>query len=296
MYLEGAAEGAGRAAGDVGILGGGLAPGDLAVTAGAHLVAGHDELEVPDLGALLQEHEAADLGAALRGGHGLVAEVELGRAHPHLPHGVHALHALQRRLPARRRDVLLHDVLGRRRLLHSIHDTQSFDRSIILLLCTRVHGIGKDGNVVVELAKTYDGRVADGAAEGAVVGDGAGDERRADDVEEELELGVGGGGCGAVDGGVVEGLGLEPGTHVGAGGAAALVGAGDVGEHLIGNGHLQHRVQGVVAVGVRAELPHHTTASTPIGHPTRSAGERDREEREREKQGKGREVKKVGDM
>ncbi|BAS74480.1 Os01g0763850, partial [Oryza sativa Japonica Group] len=113
----GAAEGAGRAAGGVGVLGGGLAPGDLAVAAGAHLVAGHDELEVPDLGALLPEHEPADLGAALRGGHVLVAEVELRRAHPHLSHGVHALQPLQRRLPARRRDVLLHDVLGRRRLL-----------------------------------------------------------------------------------------------------------------------------------------------------------------------------------
>lgn len=120
-YLEGATEGSWRAAGDVGLFGGGLAPGDLAVAAGAHLVAGHDELEEPDLGGLLPEHEAADLGAALRGGDGLVAEVELGRAHPHLPHGVHAPHPLQRRLPSRRRDVLLDDVLGRRRLLQSIH-------------------------------------------------------------------------------------------------------------------------------------------------------------------------------
>jgi hypothetical protein len=50
--------------------------------------------------------------------------VELGRAHPHLANGVHAPHPLQRRLPARRRDVLLDDVLGRRRLLRvdrSIH-------------------------------------------------------------------------------------------------------------------------------------------------------------------------------
>jgi hypothetical protein len=61
----------------MGVLGGGLAPGDLAVATGAHLVAGHDELEVPDLGALLPEHEAADLGAALGGGHVLVAQVEL---------------------------------------------------------------------------------------------------------------------------------------------------------------------------------------------------------------------------
>jgi hypothetical protein len=121
-YLERAAEGAGRAARDAGVLGGGLPPRDLAVAAGAHLVAGHYELEEPDLGRLLPEHEAADLGAALRGGDRLVAEVELGSAHPHLPHGVHAPHPLQRRLPARRRDVLLDDVLGCRCLLQ-------FDRS-----------------------------------------------------------------------------------------------------------------------------------------------------------------------
>lgn len=67
--------------------GGGVAGCARRGTAGAHLVAGHDELEEPDLGGLLPEHEAADLGAALRGGGGdrLVAEVELGRAHPHLP-------------------------------------------------------------------------------------------------------------------------------------------------------------------------------------------------------------------
>jgi len=126
FYLEGAAERARRAAGGVGLVGGGLAPRDLAVAAGAHLVAAHDELEEPDLGGLLPEHEAADLGAALGGGDGLVAEVELGRAHPHLAHGVHAPHPLQRRLPARRRDVLLDDVLGRRRLLQWIvHATGS---------------------------------------------------------------------------------------------------------------------------------------------------------------------------
>lgn len=106
--------------------------------------------------------------------------------------------------------------------------------------------------------KAYDGGVTDGAAEGAVVGDGAGDERGADDVEEELELGVGGGG--AIDGGAVEGLVLEPGAHVGAAGAAALVGAGRIDEHLIGDGHLQHGVQGVVAVQVRAQLPHRSHA------------------------------------
>jgi hypothetical protein len=83
------------------VLGGGLAPRDLAVAAGAHLVAGHDELELeePDLGCLLPEHEASDLAAALRGGDRLVAEMELGRAHPHPPHGVHDAHPLQRRLP-----------------------------------------------------------------------------------------------------------------------------------------------------------------------------------------------------
>jgi hypothetical protein len=117
-YLEGAAGWARRSARDVGLLGGGLAPRNLAVAAGVHLVARHDELEEPDLGGLLPEHESAHLGAALRGVDGLVAQVELGRAHAHLPHGVHAPHALQRRLPARRRDVLLDDVLGRRRLLH----------------------------------------------------------------------------------------------------------------------------------------------------------------------------------
>lgn len=107
-------------------------------------------------------------------------------------------------------------------------------------------------------AVAYDGGVADGAAEGAVVGDGAGDERRADDVEEELELG----GCvgGAADGGAVERLVLEPRAHVGAAGAAALVGAWRVDEHLIGDGHLQHGVQRVVAVQVRAQLPHRTHA------------------------------------
>ena len=118
----------------------------------------------------------------------------------------------------------------------------------------------------------YDGGVADGAAEGAVVRDGAGDERRADDVEEELELGGRGGG--PVDGGAVEGLVLEPGAHVGAPGAAALVGAGGVDEHLIGDGHLQHGVQGVVAVQVRAQLPHDTAAASPrrASTPTDGAG------------------------
>jgi hypothetical protein len=258
VYLEGAAEGAWRAAGGVGLLGGGLAPRDLAVAAGAHLVAGHDELEEPDLGGLLPEHEAADLGAALRGGDGLVAEVELGRAHPHLAHGVHAAHPLQRRLPARRRNVLLDDVLGRRRLLQLIvHATGS-----ILQDSGRARArVTKTKRARYRRWAAYDGGVADGAAEGAVVRDGAGDERRADDVEEELELGGRGGG--PVDGGSVEGLVLEPGAHVGAPCAAALVGAGGVDEHLIGDGHLQHGVQGVVAVQVRAQLPHDTAAASP---------------------------------
>jgi hypothetical protein len=123
------------------------------------------------------------------------------------------------------------------------------------------------------------------------VGHGAGNERRPDDVEEELELGGGGGG--PVGGGAVEGLELEPGAHVGAAGAAALVGAGGVDEHLIGDGHLQHGVQGVVAVQVRAQLPH-LHGDEPAAHQQQSraivpAGDRgERNERGEGREGKGR--------
>jgi hypothetical protein len=131
---------------------------------------------------------------------------------------------------------------------------------------------------------------------------GAGDERRPDDVEEELELRVGGGG--PAGGGAVERLDLEPGAHVSAARAAALVGAGRVDEHLIGDGHLQHGVQGVVAVQVRAQLPHDTTTSSrinagdPIEEPRTSvwagrqsyasacAGDRGRERNEEREKGR----------
>ena len=229
---------------------------------------GDYELEEPDLGCLVPEHEAADLGAALRGGGGdrLVAEVELGRAHPDLPHGVHAPHPLQRRLPARRRDVLLDDVLGRRRLLQSIIFSAS--NRVTISVRARVKNVLACMHAATDARAwqdddgwvAYDRGVADGAAESAIVRDGAGDERRPDDVEEELELRGGGGS--PVDGGAIEGLVLEPGAHVGAPGAAALVGAGRVDEHLIGDGHLQHGVQGVVAVQVRAQLPHDTAAAS----------------------------------
>lgn len=110
-----------------------LPPRDLAVAAGADLAAGHDELQAPQLRLLLPQHEPADLAAAalaallpaavpVAGASAVaVAAVELRGGHPHLAHRVHAGHLVQRPFPARRRDVLLHDVLRRRRLLESAH-------------------------------------------------------------------------------------------------------------------------------------------------------------------------------
>lgn len=124
-HLEGTAERARGAAGGVRLVPRRLAPRHLAVAAGADLAAGHDELQGPQLRLLLPQHEPADLAAAalaallpaavpVSSGAVGVAAVELRSRHPHLAHRVHALHLVQRPLAARRRDVLLHDVLGGR--------------------------------------------------------------------------------------------------------------------------------------------------------------------------------------
>lgn len=132
-HLERTAERARGAAGGVRLVPRRLAPRDLAVAAGADLAAGHDELQAPQLRLLLPQHEPADLaagalaallpaavpvsGAASAAAAAMavgVAAVQLRSRHPHLTHRVHALHLVQSPLPARRRDVLLHDVLGGR--------------------------------------------------------------------------------------------------------------------------------------------------------------------------------------
>lgn len=112
----------------MGLLGGGLAPGEFAVAAGAHLAAGHDQLEEPELRGLLPQDETSDLAGAVlgcggcgNGGGAVVAHVEFRSSHPHLAHRVHALHRRQHRLPAGGRYVLLENVLRRRCLLHFTH-------------------------------------------------------------------------------------------------------------------------------------------------------------------------------
>jgi hypothetical protein len=121
-----------------------LPPRDFAVAAGADLAAGHHELQAPELRLLLPQHEPADLAAAAALAALLpaavpvagtsasaaaaavaVSAVELGGGHPHLAHRVHARHLVQRPFPARRRDVLLHDVLRRRRLLEVSTSTRA---------------------------------------------------------------------------------------------------------------------------------------------------------------------------
>jgi hypothetical protein len=134
-HLERTAERARGTAGCVRLVPRRLAPRHLAVAAGADLAAGHDELQAPQLRLLLPQHEPADLAAAaalaallpaavvpVPGASAVavgVAAVQLRGRHPHLAHRVHALNLVQRPLPARRRYVLLHDVLGGGRLLGS---------------------------------------------------------------------------------------------------------------------------------------------------------------------------------
>lgn len=93
-------------------------------------------------------------------------------------------------------------------------------------------------------------------------GDGEGDEGGADDAEHELQLGAGhGGGLGA---GVVVVLlvgaqhpGLdEVGVAEELAGAGAAAGGAEGGEHLLGDGHLEHRLQPVLALQIGAQLPH----------------------------------------
>lgn len=99
-------------------------------------------------------------------------------------------------------------------------------------------------------------------------GDGEGDEGGADDAEHELQLAAAHGG--RLRAGVVVLLMLveaevgarHPGLDevgvaeelVGAGGAASRSAEGR--EHLLGNGHLQHRLQPVLALQIGAQLPH----------------------------------------
>lgn len=112
-------------------------------------------------------------------------------------------------------------------------------------------------------SRTYNGiglelLAEDGAGRLLGVVDGQRDERRADDAEHELQLAAGHG-ARLARAGPVGGVRPHPRLHVG---AAELGPAGPAaaaaGEHLLGDGHLQHRVQRVIALEVRAELPHQT--------------------------------------
>jgi hypothetical protein len=88
------------------------------------------------------------------------------------------------------------------------------------------------------------------------------DERRADDAERELELPACHGARLALPG-EVGGMRPHPRLDVG---ASNLGGAGAAaGEHLLGDGHLQHRVQRVIALQVGAELPHGADRRTARG-------------------------------
>jgi hypothetical protein len=87
--------------------------------------------------------------------------------------------------------------------------------------------------------------------------DGQRDERRADDAQHELQLPAGHG-ARLARAGPVGGVRPHPSLDVGAAEPGGPAGAAAAGEHLLGDGHLQHRVQRVVALEVRAELPHQT--------------------------------------
>ena len=123
-YLEEATEGSWGTFISVGRLRRRLIPSNLAITACTNLKPRNNELEVPQIRVLLPQHEPAELlrvllhvddGRAILVA--LAALVKLRRADPHRPRHAHAVHRVQRRLPARCRHVLLHYVFGRGGLL-----------------------------------------------------------------------------------------------------------------------------------------------------------------------------------
>jgi hypothetical protein len=88
--------------------------------------------------------------------------------------------------------------------------------------------------------------------------DGQRDERRADDAEHELQLPAAHG-AGLARAGPVGGVRPHPRLDVGAAEPGPpRTAAAPAGEHLLRDRHLQHRVQRVIALQVRAELPHQT--------------------------------------
>lgn len=91
----------------------------------------------------------------------------------------------------------------------------------------------------------------DGAVDGAIDLDLEGEKRRADDIEEEAHLVVTAGDDGG--GPLVGSLGLHPGGHVlpPEGGVGA-----EGGEHLLRDGDVEQRLEGVLAVEVGAHPPH----------------------------------------
>lgn len=97
-------------------LGRGLVPPDLAIATGADLEAGDNELQVPEVGVLLPQHETSDLGVSPRP-HAAVSLAHFRPDHLNLPYRIHAVHCIQHALAARGRHVLLDYVLCRRSFL-----------------------------------------------------------------------------------------------------------------------------------------------------------------------------------
>lgn len=132
MYLNDAPERAVGAFGGVGAEPRGVAPDDLAVTAGDDLVATHHQLQRPHSGRHLPEHKAPILPTPRpQALHTLPRRyLRFAAYHLHRPRGVHIFHPLLLLQTPRCRQVLLYDVTGTRRLLlitpYIFHDEQSW--------------------------------------------------------------------------------------------------------------------------------------------------------------------------
>jgi hypothetical protein len=125
-YLEGAAERADRTLGSMRAEPRGVAPHEPAVAAGVHLAPTDGQLDVPHLRGHLPQHEAARLRPLRRHAvpHHAAARLELGGHHPHLAHRVGVPDRGELLLPARGSQVLLQNVLRRRRLLRKNNESR----------------------------------------------------------------------------------------------------------------------------------------------------------------------------
>jgi hypothetical protein len=118
-YLKSTAERADRTLGSMRAKPRRVAPHELAVAAGMHLAPTDGQLDVPHLRGHLPQHEAARLRPLRRHAvpHHAAARLELSGHHPHLAHRVGVPDRGELLLPARGSQVLLQNVLRRRRLL-----------------------------------------------------------------------------------------------------------------------------------------------------------------------------------